>query len=61
MHVLKNLYLCFQGRGIVTKVERWQGDFLLVYKGETISAEEGERREEEDGGSDFRFFFKDLW
>ena len=53
-------HMCFQGRGIVTVEERWLGDFLVIYKGETISAKEGERREE-DGGSDYRFFFKDLW
>ena len=39
--------MCFQGRGIVTEVERWQGEFLLVYEREAISAEEGERREED--------------
>ena len=50
--------MSFLGRGIVTKEERWKGDFLLVYKGETISAEEGERREEEDGGSGYRLFYK---
>jgi hypothetical protein len=45
------------GRGVVTTTRRQKGEFLLVYKGETISEEEGERREK-DGGSGYRFFFK---
>jgi hypothetical protein len=56
--------MSFLGRGIVTEVERKRGDFLLVYKGETVSADEGERREE-DSCSGYRFFFKskgrELW
>ncbi|XP_060565275.1 N-lysine methyltransferase KMT5A-B-like [Ruditapes philippinarum] len=46
-----------KGRGVVTTTRRQQGEFLLVYRGETISEEEGERREK-DGGSGYRFFFK---
>ncbi|VDI77991.1 Hypothetical predicted protein [Mytilus galloprovincialis] len=45
-----------KGRGVVTTINRMAGDFLLHYAGETISAEEGERREA-DGPTGFRFFY----
>lgn len=55
---------CFTGRGIVTNIKREKGDFLLVYKGEIITAEEGERREESNS-TGYRFFFyskgKEFW
>lgn len=44
------------GRGVVTSVTREKGEFHLVYRGEIVSADEGERREEEDGGSGSDFF-----
>jgi len=53
------------GRGVITTKQRAKGEFLLCYNGEVVCADEGERREEKDGGSGYRFFFKakgqNLW
>lgn len=46
------------GRGVITTTARESGKFLLVYWGEVLSKEEGERREENDGGTGYRFFYK---
>lgn len=49
------------GRGVFTTIPFRKGDFLLHYKGDLISATEGEEREEkypEDVGN-FLYFFTD--
>jgi len=46
----------FIGRGVRTEKKRLKGDFLLVYHGELITADEGEQREK-DKESTFRYFF----
>ena len=58
-------YTCYVvvslGRGVFTTKTFSKDDFLLVYKGELVTADEGYRREESyhpDLGS-FLFFFKD--
>ncbi|XP_078322180.1 uncharacterized protein LOC144621977 isoform X1 [Crassostrea virginica] len=48
-----------KGRGIRTSFHRRNGDFLLHYAGEVISADEGERREIRHP-SVFRYFFRNL-
>lgn len=53
-----NMNFLAPGRGVVTTVKRYKGEFLLMYKGEELSEEEGESREEKDGGSGYRFFFR---
>lgn len=46
-----------KGRGVFTTKPFKQGDFLLIYDGELVSGDEGERREREEGESGFRYFF----
>ncbi|XP_053403286.1 N-lysine methyltransferase KMT5A-like [Mercenaria mercenaria] len=45
-----------KGRGVKTTVHRHKGDFLLVYCGEIVSGEEGEKREALKS-TGFRFFY----
>ena len=55
------LFLLLTGYGTFTTREFAQGDFLLQYRGEIITHEEGEHRQENypvDKGS-FLFFFQD--
>ncbi|XP_060604655.1 N-lysine methyltransferase KMT5A-A-like [Ruditapes philippinarum] len=47
-----------KGRGVITTTAREKGEFLLVYRGEVVTKEEGERREEKDGGTGYRLFYK---
>ncbi|XP_045183412.1 histone-lysine N-methyltransferase set-1-like [Mercenaria mercenaria] len=46
-----------KGRGVKTKVNKQQHDFILNYYGDLITGEEGEKREK-DCESTFRYFFK---
>ena len=48
----------FPGRGVITTTPRVKEEFLLIYRGEVVTDEEGERREEKDGGTGYRFFYK---
>lgn len=55
------ILFCLLGRGVFTTKLFSKGDFLLEYKGELITEDEGSRREDlydPDLGS-FFFFFKD--
>ena len=62
---IANYPVHFPGIGVITTEIREKGEFLLCYNEEIVRAEEGERREEKDGGSRYRFFFKakgqNLW
>jgi len=59
VHTLCFTYECVKltGRGVFTKTDVLQGQFLAQYVGELISEDEGDRREAiaETG---FRFFFQ---
>ena len=45
------------GRGVFATCTYSRGDLLLVYAGELLSGEEGDRREDGPKESVFRFFF----
>ena len=57
---VQKLIFCHLGKGVFATKMFKKGSFLLEYKGELISQEEGERREEEYDESlgSFIFFFK---
>ncbi|XP_060554954.1 zinc finger protein 862-like [Ruditapes philippinarum] len=56
---IANVTCTHYGRGVKTTIERFKGDFLLHYKGETISAAEGEQREGRNS-TGYRFFYSDM-
>lgn len=47
---------CLNSRGVITTQQRYQGDFLVEYRGERITAEEAETREK-NYPSVFRYFY----
>ena len=54
---------CASGFGVFTVTKRQAGEFLLEYPGDSISKEEGYRREDsyvESDGS-FIFYYEDMW
>ena len=67
LRFIQKLISCHLGKGVFATKMFQKGSFLLEYKGELISQEEGERREEEYDESlgSFIFFFtmgrKTMW
>ena len=62
--MLGPMSLNFSGKGTFAKENFEKGDFLLEYRGELISKEEGEHRQEvyQDEEGSFLFFFStSLW